>query len=640
MHARNRISLIFVALLLASIAYSSLPMQAAARTLSQSFVSRLCTTQDALSSRITRNFIDPALCKSPTPKPTLTFSADPLTIPTGTTSTLSWNSTGADTCTASDGWSGSKNLSGTQIVAPTATTTYSLSCSRSGDTVSKSVTIAVKVIPVQTSISISASPSPSAQNIVAGVQGWIFTNIRLDASKSDEDLRLLALPVNFSGNAANLSGCQAWDGTTALNTGSRVVNTITSGGSANMFTFDNPLTVPKAATKSIAIACNLSTSATSSSFYIFGVHSAHTFSITGVTSGNTVIPTVTISNSGQQTVQMGSFALAVDPSSPSYALVAGGSTGVTAGVYKLRATNEPVTLSKLGVILFTGSSTDIALVHIYDGATEVGQATFTGSNVTATSTFTTPVTLAKDTDKLLTIKVDLRGISTSASGREGSLVKVNPLNAEGVGQSSGSTFAINSDGSSVAGIRLVKSYPIFALDTLASTGVADGRLIRFKITTNSAGSVGLHQITFALATSSITGVTNIGLFVYTDSGYSSPVSALTNGQFGSTLCISGCTSDGPTLVFQQGTPLQVPAGATEYFELRGTVSGVVTGSSITTTLKGDNTFDGMEAASAVAGNFIWSPDANSLCTLTDPDWTTAFGLFGLPASGFIQTRGN
>ena len=76
-------------------------------------------------------------------EPTLEFTADPQTINQGATSTLEWESFNADSCTASDGWSGSKTLTGSQEVSPSATTTYTLTCEGDGGEVEESVTVGV-----------------------------------------------------------------------------------------------------------------------------------------------------------------------------------------------------------------------------------------------------------------------------------------------------------------------------------------------------------------------------------------------------------------------------------------------------------------------------------------------------------------
>ncbi|MFZ2763618.1 MAG: hypothetical protein WAX80_01090, partial [Minisyncoccia bacterium] len=62
--------------------------------------------------------------------PTLTFNASSTSITSGQSSTLTWFSTNTSSCTASGAWSGTKAISGSQIVFPTATSTYTLVCTK------------------------------------------------------------------------------------------------------------------------------------------------------------------------------------------------------------------------------------------------------------------------------------------------------------------------------------------------------------------------------------------------------------------------------------------------------------------------------------------------------------------------------
>jgi len=66
----------------------------------------------------------------PPAPPTATLSVNPTTINLGQTATLTWSSSNTVSCTASGGWSGNENLTGTQTVTPTAagTVTYTLTC--------------------------------------------------------------------------------------------------------------------------------------------------------------------------------------------------------------------------------------------------------------------------------------------------------------------------------------------------------------------------------------------------------------------------------------------------------------------------------------------------------------------------------
>ncbi len=81
---------------------------------------------------------------APAPEPAITVTANPSTVSAGGTSTLSWSTSNADSCSASGGWSGTKALNGSEVTAAlNASTTFQLSCSGTGGTTSRSVTVIV-----------------------------------------------------------------------------------------------------------------------------------------------------------------------------------------------------------------------------------------------------------------------------------------------------------------------------------------------------------------------------------------------------------------------------------------------------------------------------------------------------------------
>lgn len=97
---------------------------------------------------------------SPAGSPTLHFTAAPSSIQAGQSATLSWSSTNATSCTASGGWTGSKAPSGTQIVTPTATTTYTLQCTGPGGTSPAAQAIVQVTVPAPTlTVGLSANPA-------------------------------------------------------------------------------------------------------------------------------------------------------------------------------------------------------------------------------------------------------------------------------------------------------------------------------------------------------------------------------------------------------------------------------------------------------------------------------------------------
>lgn len=81
--------------------------------------------------------------------PTVALTASPASVPAGTTTTLSWTTTNATSCTASGGtFTGSQATgSGSLAVVVAATTTYTLMCTGGGGSVSQSATVTATAAP-------------------------------------------------------------------------------------------------------------------------------------------------------------------------------------------------------------------------------------------------------------------------------------------------------------------------------------------------------------------------------------------------------------------------------------------------------------------------------------------------------------
>lgn len=76
--------------------------------------------------------------------PAVSISANPSTVKSGATSSLTWSSTNATACTATGGWTGSLATSGSKATgALTAPTTYTLSCTGSGGSATHTATVTV-----------------------------------------------------------------------------------------------------------------------------------------------------------------------------------------------------------------------------------------------------------------------------------------------------------------------------------------------------------------------------------------------------------------------------------------------------------------------------------------------------------------
>ncbi len=525
---------------------------------------------------------------------------------------------------------------------------------------------------------VSNGSSPTSQTIVAGGQNIKFATINLDASQSGEDVRMSSVPLqvvlaNYA-TTSDLSNCQLWNGTTALNTGSRVVNstqissTVPPPGAGTYhvtFSFDNALTVPKGTVLGLGLTCNVTSSASANATYTWGAEATtmSLFSATGAVSGSTVSVTTPGGTAPTMTASTGAtLAASTDSSAPGYSVAAGGTTGLTVNVIKLRATNEAVNLQKLGLTL-VGNTGDVAQAYIYAGnnvlttagaavapGTLLGTVVFSGA-ATATSTLSTSVQLPVNTDATFVIKADLAAIGTSQPGTEGDLVQVNYNSSRGVGANSGKTIDGVTGAVTSQGVRVFKSFPTIALGTgLASGGVSDGNLMRFTVTANSQGSIGLDRFVFNLTSGGVTSIANVNLYAYTDAGYSQPANTgTTGGLVGTTQWTTGTAGTATTTLAI--APLQVSAGQTLYFQLTSTVSPTGATYNINTKLLGDSTapttgvtnITNLLPGGSTASNFVWSPNATSTSATTtgqvgSGDWTNAAGISGLSSVGLNQNR--
>ena len=107
--------------------------------------------------------------------PTLTLSASPTSVQSGSASQLTWSTTNATSCIASGGWTGTKATTGSQSTgALAANTSYTLTCSGAGGSVAQTASIAVTATPTPT-LTLGASPTSVASGGASQLT-WAATN--------------------------------------------------------------------------------------------------------------------------------------------------------------------------------------------------------------------------------------------------------------------------------------------------------------------------------------------------------------------------------------------------------------------------------------------------------------------------------
>jgi uncharacterized cupredoxin-like copper-binding protein len=123
--------------------------------------------------------------------PSITFSASPTTITPGQSSTLTWITTNATSVTIDQGI-GAQALTGSMIVSPGATTTYTLTATGAGGTRTATTTVTVSA-PGLPQVSFTASPATIAAGGTSTLS-WATAN----ATSVAIDSGIGAKPLNGS----------------------------------------------------------------------------------------------------------------------------------------------------------------------------------------------------------------------------------------------------------------------------------------------------------------------------------------------------------------------------------------------------------------------------------------------------------
>ncbi len=520
-----------------------------------------------------------------------------------------------------------------------ASNPYSAWSNVKGDTTGTTITLPNATVTMNAmtvkaaALAITVASTPSAQSIVAGSQGYTFANYQLDGTQSGEDVRFSAIPLYLtavSGAATDLTNCKLYNGSTAVNTGSNVIN---PAAGANSFTLDQSLTVPKGTVMTLALKCDVSSSASGS--YKWGIQDTTGTVVTGVTSNSSVTENVTTSLGNLMSIASGALVASLDSSSPSYKVVPAGSTDVVVNAIKFRPSNENQTLRRVGLKLTYPASTspaDLVRVTLWVGATQIGQATFTGANNNATSTAVggsgdMSYVMPADTDTVVTVKADIATIGTNQPATSGHSIIIdvdtNGTNTQSTGVGSGAT--INASGSTAsAGVRIFKSVPTFTYSTTgatASQGVND--LLVLNVAADAKGEVQLYKLSFTVATTTTT--------------LTSPTFSGPNGSVGTVALNTAGTAITATFDSSSNTSDRIiPAGGSKTYTLRGTlnITGNNTTGSVSVALAADTAYPSLattfmaQTGALSASKTIWSPDSTTTADTTALDWTNGYGLGG------------
>ena len=135
--------------------------------------------------------------------PTVLISASPTSLLYGGSTTLSWSSTNASSCSASDGWTGGINTSGSKTIdALTSNTRFSLSCTGVGGTTTERVDVSVS----------APAPAPAPASAIPPVVNLSASPLSI-AYNSSHDLTWSTSSADSCVASGNWSGNEAVSGT-------------------------------------------------------------------------------------------------------------------------------------------------------------------------------------------------------------------------------------------------------------------------------------------------------------------------------------------------------------------------------------------------------------------------------------------
>lgn len=569
-----------------------------------------------------------------------------------------------------------------------------------------SITIRTNTVR-SSSLSVTVSGTPPAQSVVPGTQDFTVSNIILDATNSGGDVRVINLPISVRHTGAsfpnNLSGFEIWDGSTlipytSLSTTCELSACSTPGHDATTtFTLSSgTLTVFKGTIKTIRVVVDVGSQATSGTFQV-----GQTGGVYGVDNGGNPIYAIYPDNSGtvnagqiMTLVSGGTLNISTLPS-PAAAQVVGGST-VAIGNFEVQAKNQDFNLNAFrfaieapdgGIGTHPSFPTgtwykQVQTLSLYDGATLLGAVAV--NNTYATISPSVPVSLAMNQTKTLTVKATLHNVGPNQNGIAGGGFAAYLSNISAANPSSGNPpSTINGLGGHSATSTNFKSFHVYkskpTITQINTTNVLTNgvnTIKKFQVTADSAGPIGLWKFTFAINTTGVSLATP-GYYLY-ESDSATIGTLLAQGQ-GSTVegrqpyggdfhvKYTGRSNDSFVQVDsffdvlnddaapRPGEHFIVNAGATKYFTLQGTVTGVdgtLGNEQISVSMVNDNTFDGLglfnspggptvssRAQAGFVGNalpkdtkFIWSDlnlDQYASSTATNAEmWFSGFRVSG------------
>ena len=501
-----------------------------------------------------------------------------------------------------------------------------------------------------------------AQSMIPGTNNAKLGSFTLSAG-STEGVNVNTIAINLSAvEAASITELRLVDSATGTQIGPTKVSPAGSTSAAGDNSFSVNIAIPVNGTKTIDLVGNIKSSA--------GI-GAWTAALDATTGGTGAVTAQTVNISADidlQTITLSGANLVVAVgTSPDNANVIAGSSLVKVGSFNFTAQYSSYTVDKIAVKIPESAATSVASVTLrYPNASGVSTDSVAVLDLSSgavetysTATFTgLSFYIPQDTTKKLDVYVNLATIASGATSGAGVSVVLDAdegyreTDSAGTAATTLFTSDLNSAVTTGKGKMYVrKSIPTLsavALDSSTLSAGSDQVLARVKVTADAAGDIDWGSMVFTVnKTAAVTmGATSTlaiwdgsnevaGLFATTTAGSTSELETAD--------VLAGNTSG--LLHFRPTTVETVAAGSSKTYELRGTVGGLVSGSSLSISIANPQTTASSTAVfSSAAGtqgistvaSFAWSDwsdqadHATSATGVSTADWMGDYLVKTLP----------
>ncbi|OQA36521.1 MAG: hypothetical protein BWY53_00513 [Parcubacteria group bacterium ADurb.Bin326] len=458
---------------------------------------------------------------------------------------------------------------------------------------------------------LTVSSNSDYQNILA-VPGTVNIKIGeyLLTASSSEDLKATSLKLNFLSGHNNVKNIRLASGDVTLG----VVNSLSSS-STNYYFFS--LIIPKGQSKTVSVYADISSNATGT--IQTQIYSQDDINVLGVNSleyanvlGTPVIGQMVSIVNPQVIAAQGHIVNRLIPS---------GLSDVNLINLSLHAKNGNIKINKL---TFKSDNPSIVLdnFRLFVGTTVISSG---GEYNFSDSVMFNGLNLIVPDNTVLNLRLVADSLPINFISGESFRFDFDPTSFSAIEASSGNSVGIYEASSTIIGnqITIRKSTPIISTSQQSSVLInGNNDLIRFNVVADAAGSIAWKKITLNYQTSGNLDTSNFRLYSLSD-GYSLTDANITVQPNGD-------------IIVELPNEDYISAGTYKTYILSAMVNDVITGSAVSTQVKGSIGNPGTASAyDSSIDNFVWSDLSASDHSLTSSDWCDANYVKGLPSDSYV-----